>query len=81
LVLVVEWGKSNIDAVESLLNRIPGLRDKVIAVALNKADPAAMRRFVPAYRGDVHFAAATLVPATDGAIYRRTPRELTSGGR
>jgi polysaccharide biosynthesis transport protein len=72
LVLVVEWGKSNIDAVENLLDRIPGLRDKLIAVALNKTDPAAMRRFVPAYRGDVHFAAATLVardPATDGAIY------------
>jgi succinoglycan biosynthesis transport protein ExoP len=49
-IFVVEWGKTNRRAVEETLAEMEAIRDRLMCVVLNKADPAALRR-IEAYKG------------------------------
>ncbi len=37
-ILVVEWGRTRIDAVERILSRAHGVRENIIGAVLNKVD-------------------------------------------
>jgi exopolysaccharide transport family protein len=45
LVLVVEWGRTRISAVQRYLNATPEIRDRLLGVVLNKANLKTMERF------------------------------------
>ena len=44
-VLVVEWGKTNIEVLDRALARARNLRDNLLGVVLNKADTALLKRY------------------------------------
>lgn len=49
-VFVIEWGKTKQRLVHEALSEAEGIRDRLLCVVLNKADPAALRSF-EAYKG------------------------------
>lgn len=44
-LLVVEWGKTNIELLDRALARAPNLRDNLVGVVLNKADTVLLKRY------------------------------------
>lgn len=49
-VFVVEWGKTKASLVEEALAEVESVRDRIVCILLNKADPAALRT-IEAYKG------------------------------
>jgi len=49
-IFVVEWGKTTRRAVQEALSEVEMIRDRLICVVLNKADPAALRS-IEGYKG------------------------------
>jgi len=44
-VLVIEWGTTKVDAVQSVLRNAPGLQENIVGAVLNKVNMAAMSRY------------------------------------
>jgi len=49
-IFVIEWGKTKRGLIEEALDEVDNIRDRVLCVLLNKADPAALRT-IEAYKG------------------------------
>jgi len=49
-IFVIEWGKTKRSLVEEALDEVENIRDRVLCMLLNKADPAALRT-IEAYKG------------------------------
>jgi succinoglycan biosynthesis transport protein ExoP len=49
-VFLVEWGKTKRNLVEEALTEVESIRDRILCILLNKADPAALRA-IEAYKG------------------------------
>jgi succinoglycan biosynthesis transport protein ExoP len=50
-ILVVEWGQTKRSLVVDALSSAEMIRDRVVGIVLNKADPIAMRS-IESYKGD-----------------------------
>jgi succinoglycan biosynthesis transport protein ExoP len=50
-IFVVEWGQTKRRLVQEALSEAPMIRERLIAIVLNKADPSALRS-IEAYKGD-----------------------------
>jgi polysaccharide biosynthesis transport protein len=72
VILTVEWGKGDVDKLDGMIDRVPGLRQKLIGVALNKTDLVAIRNYDPNYYGDIHYAETPRLA---------TPREEDKGAQ
>jgi polysaccharide biosynthesis transport protein len=44
-VLVIEWGRTNIDVVERALQEAPGVRENILGAVLNKIDSKQVRKY------------------------------------
>jgi succinoglycan biosynthesis transport protein ExoP len=53
-VLIVEWGRTNIDIVRHTLNEAKGVYENLLGVVLNKADVNVLSRY-EGYRGGSHY--------------------------
>jgi succinoglycan biosynthesis transport protein ExoP len=50
-ILVVEWGQTKRSVVLEALSEVPPVRDRLIGIVLNKADPLELQR-IESYKGD-----------------------------
>ncbi len=46
-VLIIEWGRTNIDIVQHALRAAPGVRESILGAALNKADVKQLAKYDP----------------------------------
>ena len=44
-VLVIEWGTTKVEAVQSVLRNAPGLQENIVGAVLNKVNMAAISRY------------------------------------
>jgi succinoglycan biosynthesis transport protein ExoP len=44
-VLVIEWGATKVDAVQSVLRNAPGIQENIVGAVLNKVNMAALSRY------------------------------------
>ena len=49
-IFVIEWGETKRELVEEAFDEIDNVRDRILCVLLNKADPAALK-MIEAYKG------------------------------
>ena len=95
-VFVVEWGRTSRRLVQEALSEVAAIRDRLLCVVLNKADPVALRS-IEAYKGArfgerlsrvsgvsaplAGCATATLASPTNWATTRRSRKTQASSGR